>query len=162
MTAPEKSGNINYRIVLKGYEATGIIEFAGTADETGREETIEVINSGIRLGSPSDARLWTAKDLDFTDDDTMGLGTEGFDDYSYWLQILQDGTWKDVKSLYPAPAPQMVCRDCGSLDYPGDCTDDQEPDDDTTPGDVWQRAYARTGNAELASEAASMYPGDYM
>lgn len=140
--------DLSWRIVLKGYRYTGIIRFAGTVDETGAEDLLEVVLNGTRMGTMKSAKRWKATDLNF--DDFCRGDEQGYDSYNYYLQIRQpNGKWRTVKGVDPVAVSD-------------DCEDSGGEDDYVSTNEVYGRAYAHFGNAEMAREATEMYPGDFM
>lgn len=146
---PQTLGTIEWRIVQKIRAVTGTVEFAGTVDETDREDLSHIIRTGITDASLEQIRRWTAESIGFYDDQASSYEL-GDEEYLYYLQVKQEGKFRNVKSLKPAMLPD---QDDGY---------DDEGDDYVSTDTVYARAYDHFGNSEMAREAASMYPGDFI
>lgn len=109
---------IDYRIVQKVRTVTGTIKFAGTVDETDREDISAIVRTGTTVKTPEQIRRQTALSLGFYDDEAAPY-EGGNEEYLYYLQTFQDGKWRDLKSLQPVPYP-----------------DDEDEDENPLAGDI--------------------------
>ncbi len=109
---------IAFRIVQKVRTVTGIIRFAGTVDETDREDISAIVRTVTTTKSLDQIKRLTAATLELYSEDLYEGDNQ---EYLYYLQILQDGTWRTVKQLYPGRYPD---------------SDDDYDDEDPLKGDL--------------------------
>lgn len=111
--------DVQYRIVQKIRIVTGTIQFAGTVDETDREEISAIVRTGTMAKTPEQIGRQTALSLKFYDDEAA-THEGGNEEYLYYLQTFQEGKWCDLKSLRPVPYPD----------------DEEDEDEDPLAGDI--------------------------
>jgi len=73
------------------------------------------------------------------------------------------GCWEPRVELF-CDEHEPKCSNCGDYESAcqGTCADYPEDEDYVSSQEVYNRAYAVLGNHELAREAASQYPGDFI
>jgi|GEM_PF-3111837 len=155
----------SWRLAQKTSVVTGIVEFANTVDEKYHEEISKIIKSGTSAATLEQFQRWTAPLLELYTEDVR-LHEHENETYGYYLQIMQDGKWIDVKAIRPIPEP-VHCTNCEDQGCE-ECIPDyyargrEEEDDYPSTVEIFQRARRGGLNSEQALEAAALYPGDYM